>query len=97
MKHNAEHEAVDLLLEVGLLDMILPFVDETNFNRVCLYLTQCSSYVPEPDDTNILKVSLFFIFYCLFCCSVFGDRSNSNKIYRSHMKFIRNSRNGLML
>jgi 26S proteasome regulatory subunit N1 len=57
MSHNAEHEAVDLLLEVELLDRILPHVDENNFDRVCLYLTSCSNYVPEPDDATILKVT----------------------------------------
>lgn len=40
MKHNAEHEACDLLVEVEKLDKILPHIDDTNYSRVCLYLSQ---------------------------------------------------------
>ena len=57
MKHNAEHEAVDLLLEVGLIDTIAQHTDEANYSRVCLYLTQCAGFLPEPEDSNILKVT----------------------------------------
>jgi 26S proteasome regulatory subunit N1 len=57
MKHNAEHEAVDLLLEVGLIETIVPHTDEANHSRVCLYLTQCAGLLQEPDDTLVLKVT----------------------------------------
>ncbi len=57
MAHNAEHEAVDLLLEVEMLDRLMPHVDENNYDRVCLYLTSCANYVPEPDDAIILKIT----------------------------------------
>jgi 26S proteasome regulatory subunit N1 len=57
MTHNAEHEACDLLLEVEKLDKLTPYVDENNFDRVCLYLTSCACYVAEPDDSNILRVT----------------------------------------
>jgi len=57
MKHNAEPEACDLLMEVEMLEKVLPHIDETNYSRVCLYLTSCANYVPEPDDAVILKVT----------------------------------------
>ena len=58
MTHHAEHEACDLLTEVGKLSMILDLVDEKNYKRVCLYLQAASNYVPEPEDTDILAVVL---------------------------------------
>jgi 26S proteasome regulatory subunit N1 len=58
MTHNAEPEAVDLLMEVEKLDKIIPHCDKENFNRVCLYLSSCANYVPEPEDTIILKTTL---------------------------------------
>eukprot|EP01088_Endostelium_zonatum_P017554 TRINITY_DN5224_c0_g1_i1.p1 TRINITY_DN5224_c0_g1~~TRINITY_DN5224_c0_g1_i1.p1 ORF type:complete len:968 (-),score=277.39 TRINITY_DN5224_c0_g1_i1:82-2985(-) len=58
MTHNAEPEACDLLMEVEQLPRIIDHVDTTNFERVCAYLIACSSYVPEPTDTETLKVAL---------------------------------------
>ncbi|XP_037467841.1 26S proteasome non-ATPase regulatory subunit 2 homolog A-like [Triticum dicoccoides] len=46
MKHNAETEALDLLLEEEYLTMLLHLVDSTNYKRACLYLTSCSKYIP---------------------------------------------------
>lgn len=58
MKHHAEAEACDLLMEVDRLDLLEQYVDKTAFNRVCLYLTSCVPYVPEPENTNLLNTSL---------------------------------------
>jgi 26S proteasome regulatory subunit N1 len=55
MAHNAEPEACDLLLEVDQLDKIVGYVEESNYSRVCLYLGGCSHYLPEPQDTMILR------------------------------------------
>ncbi|KAI4322714.1 hypothetical protein L6164_022381 [Bauhinia variegata] len=49
MQHNAEHEAVDLLIEVESIDMLLDHVDKTNFKRTCLYLTSLTKYLPTSD------------------------------------------------
>ena len=57
MKHNAEPEAVDLLIEVERLDLLAPHVNEGNYARTCLYLFSCSSYLPEPEDSVVLKVA----------------------------------------
>ena len=40
MKHNAETEACDLLMEIERLDMVDDYLDENSFQRVCLYLTR---------------------------------------------------------
>eukprot|EP00005_Dracoamoeba_jomungandri_P005973 CAMPEP_0174261516 /NCGR_PEP_ID=MMETSP0439-20130205/11469_1 /TAXON_ID=0 /ORGANISM="Stereomyxa ramosa, Strain Chinc5" /LENGTH=866 /DNA_ID=CAMNT_0015345999 /DNA_START=24 /DNA_END=2624 /DNA_ORIENTATION=+ len=58
MKHNAEPEACDLLMEVEQLERLLNHVDENNFERVVLYLKSCADYVPEPEDAQVLKIAL---------------------------------------
>lgn len=57
MSHNAEPEAVDLLIEVDKLPLLENHVDESNYRRTCLYLTSCCQYLAEPDDKEVLKVS----------------------------------------
>merc|ERR1711902_156192 len=43
---------------MGRLDFLEQYVDKTAFNRVCLYLTSCVPYVPEPENTNLLNTAL---------------------------------------
>ncbi|PKA58629.1 26S proteasome non-ATPase regulatory subunit 2 1A [Apostasia shenzhenica] len=64
MKHNAEPEAVDLLMEVEDLDLLVEHVDSTNYKRTCLYLTSSSSYLPSPDD--ILALDTAYTIYMKF-------------------------------
>uniref|UniRef100_A0A646QHD2 26S proteasome non-ATPase regulatory subunit 2 n=1 Tax=Hemiscolopendra marginata TaxID=943146 RepID=A0A646QHD2_9MYRI len=58
MAHNAEAEACDLLMEIERLDLLDRYVDESAYSRVCLYLVSCVAYVPDPENTNLLKTSL---------------------------------------
>jgi RPN1 N-terminal domain len=57
VSHNAEAEAVDLLIEVQRLKFLLELdtVDESNYERICLYLIKASDFMFDPDD---LVVSL---------------------------------------
>ncbi|ESQ50440.1 hypothetical protein EUTSA_v10001903mg [Eutrema salsugineum] len=57
MKHNAETEAVDLLMDVEDLNQLLEHVDKTNFKRTCNYLTSAAKYLPGPDDMFVLDIS----------------------------------------
>merc|ERR1712117_152414 len=57
MKHHAEAEACDLLMEVEQLDLLQQYVDQDAYNRVCLYLVSCVPFVPEPENTNLLKTA----------------------------------------
>merc|ERR1712106_1135601 len=58
MNHHAEAEACDLLMEVEQLGTLEQYVDEAAYSRVCLYLVSCVPYVPDPENTNLLKTSL---------------------------------------
>jgi len=58
MKHHAEAEACDLLMEVEQLEALEQYVDDSAYARVCLYLVSCVPYVPEPENTNLLKTAL---------------------------------------
>jgi 26S proteasome regulatory subunit N1 len=66
MKHNAEIDACDLSMEIERLDLLEKYVDKSTFQRVCLYLSSCVKYVPEPEDTELLKcaVQIFLKFDC---------------------------------
>ncbi|KAK9676855.1 hypothetical protein RND81_11G105600 [Saponaria officinalis] len=57
MKHNAEPEAVDLLIEVEDLDLLTPYVNESNYKRTCLYLTAAAKYLASPDDMLVLDIA----------------------------------------
>ncbi|KAJ3032270.1 proteasome regulatory particle base subunit [Rhizophlyctis rosea] len=57
LKHNAEADAVDLLLELEALDKLPPHVDKDTYQRVCLYLISCVQYVAPPDDVSILRTA----------------------------------------
>ncbi|KAE8669714.1 26S proteasome non-ATPase regulatory subunit 2-like protein B [Hibiscus syriacus] len=59
MKHNAEPEAVDLLMEVEDLDLLLEHVDKTNFKRTCLYLTSAARLVVDIAYTIYMKFEEF--------------------------------------
>jgi 26S proteasome regulatory subunit N1 len=59
--HNAEAEAVDLLIEVQRLKKLLELdsLDENNFGRICLYLVKTADYMADPDDHVVCNVLLF--------------------------------------
>ncbi len=56
--HNAEHEACDLLLDVEQLDKIVDRITVANHRRIALYLLSCAAYLPEPEDTETLRIVL---------------------------------------
>lgn len=57
MKHSAEPEAVDLLLEVEQLGLLQQHVDSANYGRTCMYLTSLTAYLSEPDDSVVLRTA----------------------------------------
>ena len=56
MEHNDEPDACDLLLKVDRLSDIIPLVDEESHKRVCTYLLQNYSYLPDPLNTAVLEI-----------------------------------------
>lgn len=64
MSHNAEPDAVDLLLEVEKLDWLAQYVDDKNYSRTCLYLVSCCAYLAEPDDTAVLRTAYELYIKC---------------------------------
>ncbi|DAZ95507.1 TPA: hypothetical protein N0F65_001846 [Lagenidium giganteum] len=64
MQHNAEPEAIDILIEVQQLSKLLESkeIDEKNYQRVCLYLLACSDYMSDPDDLLNLLNTAYHIF-----------------------------------
>jgi len=64
LEHNAEAEAVDLLVEVQKLSNLLnlPQIDEKNYERVCLYLLRLADYMADPDDLQEMLVCAFELY-----------------------------------
>ncbi|KAG1614959.1 hypothetical protein G6F46_006561 [Rhizopus delemar] len=57
LKHNAEADAVDLLLEIESIDQLVRFVDKNTYERVCLYMVSCVPLLAPPDDLEFLKTA----------------------------------------
>jgi 26S proteasome regulatory subunit N1 len=64
VSHNAEAEAIDLLIEVQRLKLLLELdsIDGTNYERICLYLIRAADYVADPDDL-VVRYILLMIFH----------------------------------
>ncbi|TYZ63282.1 hypothetical protein PybrP1_009071 [[Pythium] brassicae (nom. inval.)] len=64
MAHNAEPEAIDVLVEVQQLATLAhsPAIDLKNYQRVCLYLLACADYMADPDDLLHLLTTAYAIF-----------------------------------
>ncbi|KAM3581505.1 proteasome regulatory particle base subunit [Umbelopsis sp. WA50703] len=57
LKHNAEADAVDLLLELEAIDQLPQFIDKETYARVCLYMVSCVPLLVAPDDSAFLKTA----------------------------------------
>jgi len=64
LKHNAENEAIDLLLEVNLLSKLSPLVKSADrVPRICKYLLACCDYMSDPDDrVQVIKIAFQLYF-----------------------------------
>ena len=62
LTHNAEAEAVDLLIEVQRLKFLLELdgIDENNYQRICLYLIKTANYMSDPEDLVVRNVEKSF-------------------------------------
>lgn len=57
LNHNAEADAVDLLLEMESIESIIPLVDKDTYAKVCLYIVSCVSLLAPPDDLAFLRTA----------------------------------------
>lgn len=71
LTHNAEAEAVDLLIEVQRLKYLLELdsIDEKNYKRICLYLLKTASFMSDPDDLVVCACMCLYIF--ILCVTSF--------------------------
>lgn len=56
LTHNAEADAVDLMMEIEIADELPRYVDAETYQRVCLYMLSCVKLLPFPDDVDLLRV-----------------------------------------
>jgi len=66
ISHNAEAEAVDLLIEVQRLGKLqgLESIDEKNYRRICLYLIKTADFMSDPDDLTEMLETAYHLFVC---------------------------------
>ncbi|WWC86946.1 uncharacterized protein L201_001827 [Kwoniella dendrophila CBS 6074] len=57
LKHNAEADAVDILLELENVHDIIELTDDKNFERVCRYMVSCVPLLVPPDDAAFLETA----------------------------------------
>ncbi|WWC67906.1 uncharacterized protein I206_101824 [Kwoniella pini CBS 10737] len=57
LKHNAEADAVDILLELENVHEIVELTDDKNFERVCRYMVSCVPLLVPPDDSAFLETA----------------------------------------
>lgn len=57
LKHNAEADAVDLLLEIENIEKLPQFLDDSTYARVCLYMVSCVPLLAPPDDSAFLHTA----------------------------------------
>ncbi|UZJ54685.1 hypothetical protein CBS101457_004005 [Exobasidium rhododendri] len=57
LKHNAEADAVDLLLELESIHKLPQFVDKDTYGRTCLYMVSCVNLLVPPDDRDFLQTA----------------------------------------
>ncbi|KAG5437455.1 hypothetical protein PCANB_000883 [Pneumocystis canis] len=57
LSHNAEADAVDLLLELESIEKLPPFIDSNTYARVCSYMVSCVNLLAPPDDVAFLKTA----------------------------------------
>nr|XP_019047227.1 26S proteasome regulatory subunit N1 [Kwoniella bestiolae CBS 10118]OCF26157.1 26S proteasome regulatory subunit N1 [Kwoniella bestiolae CBS 10118] len=57
LKHNAEADAVDILLELENIQDIVEVTDDKNFERVCRYMVSCVPLLVPPDDSAFLETA----------------------------------------
>lgn len=57
LKHNAEADAVDLLLEIENIEKLPQYLDESTYARVCLYMVSCVPLLAPPDDSAFLHTA----------------------------------------
>lgn len=73
-KHGHDINAIDLLLEIERLDLLLNFIDSSNYNRLFIYLQSSLCYASDSIEFNSILNTLYTISMSR------GDHVNSLKV-----------------
>ena len=57
MKHNAAIEAIDLCIELELLNLLSMYASPSNYDRICLYMMKTVLYLSDPDNRKLLEAA----------------------------------------
>lgn len=73
LKHNAEADAVDLLLELEAIEELPAFVDKDTFERVCLYMLGYAFFTIYCMINALLTRTNIDVSTCLFLRMIFDS------------------------
>ncbi|RVD86593.1 uncharacterized protein DFL_004861 [Arthrobotrys flagrans] len=57
LSHNAEADAVDLLSELEMIEVLPKYLDENTYARACLYMVSMVNLLPFPEDIAFLRTA----------------------------------------
>ncbi|KAK6526770.1 proteasome regulatory particle base subunit [Arthrobotrys megalospora] len=57
LTHNAEADAVDLLSELEMIEVLPKYLDEDTYARACLYMVSMVNLLPFPEDIAFLRTA----------------------------------------
>lgn len=57
LSHNAEADAVDLMSELEMIELIPKYLDENTYPRVCLYMVSMVNLLAPPEDVAFLRTA----------------------------------------
>ena len=66
LKHNAEADAVDLLLELEAIDQLPQYVDTDTYARVCLYMVRYKLSKNYYKYFFFTLLNYYLIYICIF-------------------------------
>ncbi|XP_037933073.1 26S proteasome non-ATPase regulatory subunit 2-like isoform X2 [Teleopsis dalmanni] len=103
LKHNAEIETCDLLMEIDHLHLLHDYVDSSSFPRVALYLQSCHSYVTEPEKklalNTLYKLTRKFknASQSMFCAFLLNDIDKVKEVFNETKDYTERQQLALML
>ena len=88
MAHNAEPEAIDLLMEVEQLPKLIPHCTQQNFEKVALYLRSSAQYAADPEEQEATLITCFEVYAAMKRypeALLLAQKVNQNKLIESMM------------
>lgn len=61
--HNAETDAIDMLMEVDRLPLLSQHINKDNFTRICQYVVAAANYMPSREEQKMMLGLAFHAYF----------------------------------